>query len=132
MPRIFTYHVSSLVSVHDGDTCTVIVDLGFDLSRKVDIRVNGIDTPEMTGESRAAAIVARDMAAAWIKSRIDHLILLSKELDKYGRVLGDLQDTVDGSKLSEYMVTKKLAHAYSGGTRLPWSTAEYLAIRALQ
>jgi endonuclease YncB( thermonuclease family) len=130
MARIFTYHVSSLVSVHDGDTCTVVVDLGFDLSRRVDIRVNGIDTPEMMGASKAAAVVARDVATAWIKSRVDHLVLLSKELDKYGRVLGDLQDTADGSMLSDYMINQKLAHAYGGGTKLAWSEAEYIAICA--
>ena len=108
----------------------VVVDLGFDLSRRVDIRVNGIDTPEMVGVSKAAATVARDVVAAWIKNRIDRLVLISKELDKYGRVLGDLQDTADGSRLSDYMINQKLAHVYNGGTKLAWSEAEYLAICA--
>ena len=131
MLRVFTYHVRGLVSVHDGDTCTLNIDMGFDISREVDIRVQGIDTPEMMGASKAAAMVARDAAAAWITARLDRLVLLSKELDKYGRILGDLQDTSNNQTLSSFLIGAKLAHAYDGGTKVAWMPAEYAAILAL-
>ena len=70
--------------------------------------------------------------ADWISTRPDCLVLLSKELDKYGRVLGDLQNIYNRETLSGYLISKKLAHAYDGGTKPVWTAAEYAAILALQ
>ena len=35
-----------IVKVVDGDTVDVVIDLGFDLSKKERVRLAGIDTPE--------------------------------------------------------------------------------------
>jgi len=131
MLRVFTYHVRSLLSAHDGDTCTLEIDIDFDLRREVVVRVQGIDTPEMIGPSKDAAVVARDLAIAWITTRLNRLALLSKELDKYGRVLGDLQDITTNETLSAYLIGMKVAHAYDGGLKPVWAAAEYAAILAM-
>ena len=43
---MYTYFVSSVDRVVDGDTVDVIIDLGFDLTKKERVRLAGIDTPE--------------------------------------------------------------------------------------
>ena len=130
MSLIFTYHVSGIQQVHDGDTCTLIIDLGFDLSRKVNIRVGKIDTPEMSGASMPAAKIAQQFALNWLRSRAGSLVLQSMELDKYGRILGDVLDTKSGTTLAQYMLSLKpmVAKPYDGGTKKPWTAAECKAI----
>ena len=43
---MYTYFVSSVDRVVDGDTVDVIIDLGFDLTKKERVRLAGIDTLE--------------------------------------------------------------------------------------
>jgi micrococcal nuclease len=43
---MYEYKVKEVVKVVDGDTIDVIIDLGFDLSKKERVRLAGIDTPE--------------------------------------------------------------------------------------
>jgi hypothetical protein len=69
-----------------------------------------------------AAIVARDFTMHWLNSK-PSLILHSKELDKYGRVLGTIE-TPDGLSLGDRLVVEGLAHTYYGGTKQAWTKAE--------
>jgi micrococcal nuclease len=43
---MYQYKVESLISVVDGDTIEVMLDLGFDHYYKNKVRLVGIDTPE--------------------------------------------------------------------------------------
>ena len=43
---MYEYKVKEVVKVVDGDTIDVVIDLGFDLSKKERVRLAGIDTPE--------------------------------------------------------------------------------------
>ena len=45
-PTDFSYRVSKVTKVVDGDTIDVIIDLGFDIMYKSRVRLFGIDTPE--------------------------------------------------------------------------------------
>ena len=45
-PTDFSYRVSKVVKIIDGDTIDVILDLGFDIMYKSRVRLFGIDTPE--------------------------------------------------------------------------------------
>jgi micrococcal nuclease len=85
---------ASLIRVVDGDTVDLIIDLGFDTSRKERFRLYGIDAPEL----RTAAGKA---AKAWLMSVLQPLeaiyvqtIQLSTKAkrDKYGRFLAVLYD----------------------------------------
>ena len=42
----YFYH-AKIVKVYDGDTCTCEIDLGFNITRRVKIRLVGINTPEI-------------------------------------------------------------------------------------
>ena len=43
---MYEYAVKEVVKVVDGDTIDIIIDLGFDLSKKERVRLAGIDAPE--------------------------------------------------------------------------------------
>ena len=54
---------AQLRSVHDGDTCTLRVDLGFDVNILVNVRVLGTNAPELaTPEGK----VAQQAALGWL------------------------------------------------------------------
>jgi micrococcal nuclease len=83
---------AELIRVVDGDTVDLIVDLGFDTSRKERFRLYGIDAPELRTE-------AGKEAKAWLMSVLQPLgfiyvqtIQLSTKAkrDKYGRFLAVL------------------------------------------
>ncbi len=42
----YNFRVTEVARVVDGDTIDVVIDLGFDLSKKERVRVAGVDTPE--------------------------------------------------------------------------------------
>ena len=43
---MYEYAIKEIVRVVDGDTIDILIDLGFDLTKKERVRLAGIDTPE--------------------------------------------------------------------------------------
>ena len=43
---MYEYKIKEVVKVVDGDTVDIIIDLGFDLTKKERVRLAGIDAPE--------------------------------------------------------------------------------------
>ena len=83
---------AELVRVVDGDTVDLIIDLGFDTSRKERFRLYGIDAPEL----RTAA---GKVAKAWLWEALQPLeaiyvqtiqLKTKAKRDKYGRFLAVL------------------------------------------
>lgn len=64
------------METHDGDTITVMIDLGFFVYGFADIRVRGVDTPELIGPERAKALDA----TGFTRWRVDHKPLLLQSL----------------------------------------------------
>lgn len=115
--RCFFYR-AKVVSVYDGDTITVDIDLGFSMTlRGLKVRLSGIDTAEMKSEDvilKDKAVKARD----WLKGQIlnKDVYLESSGLDKYGRWLGKVH-TKEGVCCNEELVKLGLAIAYDGGSK---------------
>ena len=86
--------------VHDGDTVTLVIDLGWDLTLKGRCRVYGINAPELsTKEGQAARDYARVLLPLGEVVRV-----LSHDWDKYGgRFDGDLT-LPDGRDFATLMV----------------------------
>ena len=88
---MYTYFVSSIDKVVDGDTVDVTIDLGFDLTKKERVRLAGIDTPE--SRTRDLDEKKKGLAA---KARNKELLeagrfkLKSFGTGKFGRVLGEI------------------------------------------
>ena len=69
---MYTYRVSQVVKVVDGDTIDVIIDLGFGIMKKERVRLAGIDTPEKrtrNPEEKVLGLAATD----WIITKLNYL-----------------------------------------------------------
>jgi micrococcal nuclease len=86
----YVYRVES-IKVIDGDTLNVDIDLGFKLSYNVHVRLEGVNTPEITGPERSAGLVVKLFVQEWVAAHKGKLMVRSIRLDKYAdRVVGDI------------------------------------------
>ena len=107
-----------VVSVYDGDTVRVDLDLGFGTwIHNRGIRVAGIDTPEIrtrNAREKRYGYIARDRLRELIPEGSRQVIrTYSPKPDKYGRVLGNFV-LEDGRLASEVLIAELLAVAYEG------------------
>ena len=117
---MYTYK-AKLDRIIDGDTVDANIDLGFDISVHKRIRLAGIDSPE----SRTRDLEEKEKGLA-SKARLEELLksgeftLESKEVGKYGRVLGVLLvDDVNNNfiNVNQTLVEEGYAVEYWGGKK---------------
>jgi len=94
MNHLYTYE-AELVEVVDGDTFDFRVDLGFDITKKLRVRLLGVDTAEIHGvkeESEEFKRGKRHMEFASEKlSAADEIFLKTHKTGKYGRYLAEVK-----------------------------------------
>ena len=115
---MYTYK-AKLDRVIDGDTIDANINLGFDITIHKRIRLTGIDTPE--SRTRDLEEKARGLAS---KARLTELlgegdfILESREVGKFGRVLGTLYTISEESiNINDKLVEEGYAVEYWGGKK---------------
>ena len=70
-------YCAKVVSVYDGDTITVDIDLGFGIVlKKQKLRLLGINTPEVRGEEKILGKKVRDLVREKI---LDKVVTIKKE-----------------------------------------------------
>tara|TARA_R100001594_G_C4030867_1_gene261245 strand:+ start:54 stop:467 length:414 start_codon:yes stop_codon:yes gene_type:complete len=118
---MYTYK-AKLDRVVDGDTIDVNINLGFDITVHKRVRLAGIDTPE--SRTRDLEEKKRGLAAKYRLTEIldmGNLVVESKEVGKYGRVLGNLTVYPDNLDLpinvNKTLVDEGHAVEYSGGKK---------------
>lgn len=86
------YHYNALVvSVYDGDTCTVDIDLGLHTWLKDEkIRLARINAPELRGKERPMGLPSRDFLRGQILNKKIILETIKDKKGKYGRYLGEI------------------------------------------
>jgi len=113
-----TFQCVSYLKNYDGDTITFNISGIHPLfGQKINVRVAGIDTPEIYGQTdceKKAAVKAKDIVTNLLKkaNRID---LTAIERDKYFRIVADV--VFDGLSISDILIQEKLAYPYDGGTK---------------
>ncbi|MBD0413805.1 thermonuclease family protein [Oryzicola mucosus] len=112
---------ATVIDVLDGDTFLAEAKVWPGHSVRVNIRIRGIDAPEMRSRcesEREAAHRARDALAALLGARP---ILLSNigGAKYYGRVLADVASG-SGEVVAEAMLASGKVRAYDGGRRYSW------------
>tara|TARA_R100000935_G_scaffold4158_1_gene10024 strand:+ start:526 stop:948 length:423 start_codon:yes stop_codon:yes gene_type:complete len=106
--------------VVDGDTCDVVLDLGFDILYRCRVRLYGIDTPESRTRNKDEKVRGK-LASAFLQKAIDNgkkVVIETKLKDskgKFGRVLGNVM--VDGVNINQALVDNYLAVAYFGQSK---------------
>jgi micrococcal nuclease len=112
---MFTYSVK-VIRVVDGDTIEVMADLGFSVWIKITVRLYGINTPESRTanlEEKKRGIAAKERLHELIDGKT--IILVSKEVDKYGRALGELFLTPqDSISINKQLIEEGHAKEYFG------------------
>jgi micrococcal nuclease len=99
-----------VVSVYDGDTITVNIDLGFGVElKKQKIRLYGINTPEVRGASKEQGIISRDYVRAKILHKMITLQSIKDKKGKYGRWLGMVLMGEEDVNLNKELITKDFA-----------------------
>lgn len=120
-PFIVPITSGKVIKVYDGDTITIASKLPYKESPvyRFQVRLNGIDTPEIKGHSedeKALAIKARNALHEKIFGCIVELKNIGTE--KYGRILADVY--VDDININKWMLDSKFAVQYNGGKKKEW------------
>lgn len=111
------WYKATVVSVYDGDSIRVNIDLGFghwwkgEDGKGVKLRLSGIDTPELRGEERDQGLVVRDKLRELIDGKEIFIKTEKDATGKYGRYLATVV-TLDGMDVNEYLLLNGLAKKY--------------------
>jgi micrococcal nuclease len=107
---MYTYN-AHVVSVYDGDTITVDIDLGFDVNmRSLKIRLYGINAPEVRGTTKLLGLASRDALRARILDKNIVIRTIRDKQEKYGRWLGLVE--LDGENINDWLVKNNYAVVY--------------------
>lgn len=96
---------AQVTRVIDGDTFEAKVDLGFQVSIYVTVRLYGVDTPESKGLTREAGLKAAARTRELIEGK--EVFLLSRAIDRYGRSVATV--TVGKDDLARVLLAEGLA-----------------------
>ena len=107
-----------VIKVYDGDTITVASRITPESPiYRFQVRMNGIDTPEIKGGSmheKELAIKARNELSKMIMGKM--VYLKNNKTEKYGRVLSDVY--LNDLHINQWLLDNKYAVEYSGGTKI--------------
>lgn len=111
----------SVIDVRDGDTFNIRVHVWIGQNIETNVRINGIDTPELHGKCEKERSMAQRARQELVSLIADKKVrLYNVRYEKYaGRVLADVE-TIDGVKISDYLIEKGFARTYHGEKRKPW------------
>lgn len=116
---MYEYAIKEVVKVVDGDTIDIVIDLGFNLSKKERVRLAGIDSPE----SRTKDLEEKELgleSKEFLKRRLEDgkasgLRVKTEKDGKYGRMLGWIY--CGETNINTEMVDRGYAWFYSGGSK---------------
>ena len=123
---MYEYKIKEIVHFVDGDTFDCTVDLGFNISHKIRVRMYGINTPESRTrdlEEKARGLASKKRLTELLEQHEGNLILQTNKKGKYGRYLGTIfadQNAGDGQEqtnINRQLIEEGYAVEYFGGKR---------------
>ena len=120
MSHLYSYKVKEIIKIVDGDTVDLGIDLGFDLTVKIRVRMSGINAWESRTrnlEEKKKGLAAKVRLAELCEESFEKgtLKIITNEKGKYGRYLGVLY--AGGKSINDALVKEGHAHFYAGGKR---------------
>lgn len=110
---------AKLVDIHDGDTITVEIDLGFEIKFKTKIRFYGINTPELKILDENKKLIdnlegTKSLEVLKTLINIDDLIIIETIKDKkekFGRYLANIYTFKENKQIfiNQYLLENNLA-----------------------
>lgn len=120
--KVFAGPVAAeVVQVIDGDTFVADAEIWPGQTLRVNVRIRGIDAPEMKSRCRAerdAALAAQTALADLVANESVSLTNIGSA-KYYGRVLADVR-TGTGDAVGSAMLRDGLVRPYGGGKRQGW------------
>ena len=107
-----------VVSIYDGDTFKINLKCNLEVfCEKVNVRVRGVDTPEIKGKTEREKELAQK-AKSFTKNFLAKkpIALSNCGRDKYFRLLCNVSNAT-GQDLGEELIKAGLGYAYQGGTK---------------
>ena len=123
---MYEYKIKSVDHLVDGDTFDCTLDLGFNISHKIRVRMYGINTPESRTrdlEEKARGLESKKRLTELLEQHEGNLILQTNKKGKYGRYLGTIfadQNAGDGQEqtnINRQLIEEGYAVEYFGGKR---------------
>lgn len=112
---IFYQYKAKVISVYDGDTFTLDVDLGMKTHLIEKIRLARVNTPEIRGTEKKFGKLVRDHVKELILGK-EVIIHTQKDKEgKYGRYIAEVffQNLErDWTNLNDYLLQQEMAKAY--------------------
>lgn len=112
---------AKVIKVYDGDTITIQAYVWPGIVAIANVRVYGVDTPEIRGRCDAEkkkAIEARDFVRKLVLGKT--VLLENVKYGKYaGRVVAGVR-LLDGKILAKTLIEEDLGREYYGGKREGW------------
>lgn len=103
---------AKVLDVHDGDTITAEIDLGFHVNIEAKVRFYGINAPEITGATRDAGLRSKQRVIDLISGK-DIIIRTKKDKqEKYGRWLGEIYLPNNDTPVNQMLLDEGLAVKY--------------------
>tara|TARA_R100000234_G_scaffold86023_1_gene54915 strand:- start:220 stop:618 length:399 start_codon:yes stop_codon:yes gene_type:complete len=116
---MYEYAIKEIVKVVDGDTIDIVIDLGFNLSKKERVRLAGIDSPESRTkdlEEKKLGLESKEFLKRRLEDgRASGLRVKTEKDGKYGRMLGWIY--VGQQNINTEMVDRGYAWFYDGGSK---------------
>jgi len=116
---MYEYAIKEIVKVVDGDTIDIVIDLGFNLSKKERVRLAGIDSPESRTkdlEEKKMGLESKEFLKRRLEDgRVSGLRVKTEKDGKYGRMLGWIY--CGDTNINTEMVDRGYAWFYSGGLK---------------
>lgn len=104
------YEYNALIEdVYDGDTATALVDLGMRVCTVAKLRLYGIDTPEIRGESRLDGLQARLFLAQKILGKRVIIKTHKDKTEKFGRWLAEIYLPGEEKSVNQQLLDAGLA-----------------------
>jgi micrococcal nuclease len=116
--------------VVDGDTIDVTIDLGFNVWKKIRVRMEGINTPESRTrdlEEKKRGLAAKDRLVEILKFNDNKCVLKVSGVGKYGRALATVlvnslsplngEDGITLVDVNKQLIEEGHAVEYWGGKR---------------
>ena len=104
-------YFGQILRVIDGDTFEALIELGFGVSQKFHVRLDGIDTPETTTEKG-------QKAKEYVRQLIEGKAVIFKDSgpEKFGRARAKVE-LMDGTDLTQFLIEKNIGIEYNGGKK---------------
>ena len=119
---MYNYKIKSVDHIVDGDTFDCTVDLGFNISHKIRVRMYGINTPESRTrdlEEKKRGLESKKRLIELLEHHEGDLVLQTNKKGKYGRYLGTVfaGDGEEQKNINRQLIDEGYAVEYFGGKR---------------